>query len=522
MGDRRPPRVGSPSKRKSKPSTPKPWYRHAPWVLPTLVCMTFAVLIAGAVGVRRVIIVMRAPPPASPVVTPPEPPPSAPVHSEPDPPVVVETTPPVADDTAEVEHALDILPPPAAKEPGRKLPRTLLVGPGPNMFPGVAEAMQYVISGDVIEIDTNGPLLVGGVKLAADDKQGVDLTIRAGAGFQPVLRSAADRMFEFHNARVLLEQIHFATCGYEHPKFIFTIHGGELTAQACSYTLIRGTQPYSGLVSFVSLNAADEDTLKQTADAADPRVKLENCFIRSEESILTVEVSAPQCTVHEINCLIVGGHGLNVEDYRSVEPPPETGRRFFLEQNTILGHVAAVRVRGLQYDPRTEIVATGNVVDSIVGPIQVVPSSPIAFFNGSFADFAKLSPPQQSAVSSKNIEIPSLADSAFSWRGRRNRFSFDMNRPDASMVFVRKPPITTLAQWNAFWGGPVETDSVLTGTPPFPGFNRQGENWQLSRAAFQLPLGPAASAADSDVQIGCDVTRLPEPPPITLQPYQAP
>ncbi len=90
------------------------------------------------------------------------------------------------EDDVEEKEKLEVLPPEAARQSGRKLAKLLLVGPGKSMFPTLAEALKVAIGGDRIEIRTNGPLLLEPGKTVWQATQGT-LTISGGKRFQPIL-----------------------------------------------------------------------------------------------------------------------------------------------------------------------------------------------------------------------------------------------------------------------------------------------------------------------------------------------
>jgi hypothetical protein len=175
---RLPPKVIGRPRGNRKKVARTPWYRHVAWLNPTVACVIFAVLIAGAVGVRQVIIVLRG---RSTESTAAEVETGAGLAAE-------DGSPDYANDDLlqSSEPGLEVLSPPAAKQPGRKLPKMLIVGRHPGMFPSLVEAMQYAIGGDIIEIRDNGPLYIEPGKAVWEGKEGT-LTIRAGKGFQPVL-----------------------------------------------------------------------------------------------------------------------------------------------------------------------------------------------------------------------------------------------------------------------------------------------------------------------------------------------
>ena len=144
----------------SAPRKPQPALRqlvakHTSWLVPVAACVVFVVLIAGILGVRKIII-RKAGETVALVKR---------VLGTGGPEAATSLEDQVGDkEQASEEQAslepdepgLEVLPPAAAKLPGRKLPRLLFVGRHPQMFQSLAEAVKVVIPGDIIEIRTNG------------------------------------------------------------------------------------------------------------------------------------------------------------------------------------------------------------------------------------------------------------------------------------------------------------------------------------------------------------------------------
>lgn len=162
---RLPPKVLSRKKKGKKGSKlskrrKKPWYRHIPWMISLVACGVFIVLIGGVFGVRQVVILVRG------------------SHSE----VTAEDNGSPAGSAGQKgstdlelnaslksnEPRMEVLPPKAAMQPGRKLPKMLLVGRRSEMFQSLEKAMKIAIPGDIIEIRTSRPMLVRGSELRAD------------------------------------------------------------------------------------------------------------------------------------------------------------------------------------------------------------------------------------------------------------------------------------------------------------------------------------------------------------------
>jgi hypothetical protein len=183
---------------------------------------------------------------------------------------------------------LEVLPPKAAKEPGRKIARMLLVGPGPDMCPTLEAAIEAAVPGDVIDIRTNGPLSVPGVTRKFDAKQSLPLTIRGGHGFQPVVKGS---VVTLTNLDLVVRRVHFSgTDG----RAALTMQSASLTGEDCSFTLSGASlnnEPGGG----PAVRAAFRRCLFRTSQVsvAGPNVTVElvdSAFVRSTSSRPTIFV----------------------------------------------------------------------------------------------------------------------------------------------------------------------------------------------------------------------------------------
>ncbi len=297
---RLPPRVLG--QRKNKPTKTKrlPWYRHTAWFIPLVACVVFAVLIVGGLVVRQVIVLVRGentPADVGEGVT-------ARNGSSPPSGAGVATDEPTASLESSDPGYLVLLAA-AAKEPGRKLPKVLLVGRHREMFPTLESAVEVAIPGDFIEIRTNGPLQVRRVTREFDSKSTRPLTIRAGRGFQPVLKSAdanqvnvkdADRnRVNVRNLSLIVRGLHFAGSATK-TSSLLSSQSGDVTCEDCSFTS----------VSALTLN-------NETSEHHPARTSFRRCLFRASN---TIAVSGPNVIVELVDSAFVhsvaGNHSIVV------------------------------------------------------------------------------------------------------------------------------------------------------------------------------------------------------------------
>ncbi len=262
-----PGRPSSQSGTKRSVKKPRSWLRLLVWLLPVLACVVLIGLILTVPGLRRRQVVLPAPAPAEPQPAVVQPQPAAEQAD-------LEVPEPPEPSLEPSEPGFEVLPPLAAQTPGRRIPKQLLVGRRAGMFASVEDAVAVAIPGDIIEIRTNQPMLVGGAVLRVKDKvQDAPLTIRAGKGYQPILRGAAAACF-----------LSGVQCGPDHggdslcyqcPVHLFTIpriwaENSNVTLNSCSFTAIPGTKSVYSYPASDNPKGIDNQL----------RVSLSHCYVR--------------------------------------------------------------------------------------------------------------------------------------------------------------------------------------------------------------------------------------------------
>ncbi len=200
------------------------------------------------------------------------------------------------------EPGLEVLPPLAAQTPGRRVPKQLLVGRRAGMFASVEDAVAVAIPGDVIEIRTNQPMLVGGAELRVKEKgENAPLTIRAGKGYQPILRVGAETSFLWvTNVDLTLEGIHFVTSvssTYFHPEI--AAWNSNVMVKSCSFTTSPGSTARFGIRVW-NPKGIDHPL----------RVSLHHCLMRGYSDGSAVLMRDPAISVSFDESAIVGGSAI--------------------------------------------------------------------------------------------------------------------------------------------------------------------------------------------------------------------
>ena len=149
----------------------------------------------------------------------------------------------------------------------------LLVGEGRDMFKTLESAIQRAIPGDVIEIRTNRPLGVKNASLMRDQHASqVKLKIRAGKGFEPVLRAVAinQPVITCSNADLDIEGIHFTSA---FSTMFLVANDGNLTVRRCSFTSL----PHQGTGCMCIAVFCANSTTDNTAEILFDRCVLRRC-----------------------------------------------------------------------------------------------------------------------------------------------------------------------------------------------------------------------------------------------------
>jgi hypothetical protein len=480
--------------RQTKKRRSIPWYRHLSILITTGVCVAFAVLIAGTVVVRKVILTAR--PPAESVTTSPKFEPTPTVQ-----PVSTDTAEPGVTKAEEPKEAVVtpvVQPVPAGDKAGAKLAKMLLVGAGKDMFPTISEAIKAAAPGDIIEVRTNGPLLEPGAELKLKERiKGVPITIRKGDGFDPVIRLNRG-LIRSQNVDLVIAGMHFVSNSV---ASVCRMEDGNLSVTDCSFSCLqlgelRGVFHSGSATSTEQFQISfDRCFLRESVfgDFARPRCALYarscgkigmdgttliHCHAWGEQNLVSID----QCTC--INGIVIGA---GVIDQRQWDAPPFTCRI----NQSILGHLtvpalAAIVSASPAFQPRTANEALAGV-------------NRLFKFEGSNSV-------RQLLVNT--ADPPSLRESWVLAGGFNVSFPIAPNVPalDRTMKFgegldrVRRLPRQT--------GGLPEARLLIRTLLP-------------DQLAVQS-TGPLAELRESGIAVGCDISLLPVPPPATLEPFIVP
>lgn len=175
-----------------------------------------------------------------------------------------------------------------------------LVGSQENVYRTLRQALEDARSGDVILIKHNGPLAVDSVRL---ERAGMEVTIRPVPGFKPVLTlgkttdsdAALFRLYESHLRLEELE-IHLAPARSEFKaQSVVAIMGdGQVSMKDCLVTLEEVKDvPFYMIAIFDPAGSGVIRMDPQPMGQLEPRVHLDNCFIRGAGDMLAVRSSRP-------------------------------------------------------------------------------------------------------------------------------------------------------------------------------------------------------------------------------------
>ncbi len=485
----------SPSGAKPSLKKPRSWLRLLVWLLPVLACVVLIVLILAVPGLRRRVLVPPAPAPVEPQPEVVQPQPAAEqTHLE-----VPEPPQPSLEPS---EPGLEVLPPLAAQTAGRRVPKQLLVGGRAGMFASVEDAVAVAIPGDVIEIRTNQPMLVGGAVLRVKDKvENAPLTIRAGKGYQPILRVGADVSFlRVFNVDLTLVGIHFVTSVY--PTYLHSgiwAEDSNVTLTSCSITATPGTK---ARFEIYVVNPKGMDTKL--------RVLANHCFVRGYGAGPMVRIGNPAISVSFDESAIIGGEaiGCDLADNQTIS----------FRRCTLLGSNLHVRPGGkelaspVSFQMERSIYTTIGRYDALFGfGYNNVPEN---LFNTVEKRDAALR--QRFREFKAGDNAARLHDG---WAGEYPALLIDgklVNRRLKEAVVGEIPQQDETMQL----GKRVEEIRDLA--------EKKGVRnaWELLDTLLPQDLTPSSTGwlglrMSQGIRYGADLTKLPVPPPATLTPYHA-
>ncbi len=460
------------------------WRGHLAWLVPAAIGALLLVLILAIPPVRRVIFRPSEAAEADQAALL-----ADPSNSDP--------RPPVPEETASLESSepgLEVLPPPAASTPGRRVPKLLLVGSNKQMFPTLEAAVTVAIPGDIIEIRTNRPLLPRAADRQAKTREktikDVPVTIRAGRLYQPIVRTSGDSrpMLNFKNVDVTIIGVHF-TAGA--PGTILGAENSNVLFHYCTFTSIPDKGTLSA-ASFVNSQGAGKPL----------RLTVSHCFFR-QSAIGSFNGPSVAVAVHESG--FVGGHyalGCDLDKSQSLFIRQSTFQNTYLlylsnqkpllkkpfsftMERSLFAHVACCPmlfelVVGKEFALKTP----ADYDEAVRQTFDFKAGDNIAQFWGIWANVSHPGLPGRSINESIFAEFPQHGDTL--------RFGKRIEEIRYLIHQKGNPPATKLV-----WASVLPEDLI-------PVSKVLAEKMRNGR------------------RYGCDVTQLPVPPLVTLQTYAAP
>ncbi|MCI0457554.1 MAG: protein kinase [Gemmataceae bacterium] len=227
--------------------------------------------------------------------------------------------PPAATATFRVSRAAPLtLPSPPGGGEGR------VRGAGPNSFRSLAEALARAPRAGhlVVEIHDNGPLF----EPSAPPVVGVSVTVRAGAGYRPLIawEGSSGRFVTVEKGSLFLEglDVVMRTADEERPTTLFAVSGGDLAARACTFSVSgrqpRGVRVFDLAAPTASIRCRLTRCFARGADLTALNLEgsgdilLDDCLILgSEQPLLNVTTAGKDdCTLRLVRSTLVGGKGL--------------------------------------------------------------------------------------------------------------------------------------------------------------------------------------------------------------------
>jgi hypothetical protein len=245
--------------------------------------------------------------------------------------------------------------PPARRD--EKIVDPSLASSQEGVYRTLRQAIEDARPQDVIFIKHDGLLPIDSVRL---ERSGMDLTIRPYRGYKPILKlgnttdsdAALFRLFDSH-LRLEGLQIHLAPGGmnYKSQAVVAMMGDGQLSMKDCLVTLEKSRET----PMYVVLLADPNGVLRmdqQPSGQAEPRVQLDNCYIRGAGDLMFVRASRPFELRVENSLVALDGSFLMV-DGSSKDPGMRNRSEIVLKQVTTYLTDHLIWLRASRQDGRT-------------------------------------------------------------------------------------------------------------------------------------------------------------------------
>jgi hypothetical protein len=308
-------------------------------------------------------------------------------------------------------------------------------------FDTLAEAVQSASDGDTIEVRGNGPFVSDPIETYQS------LTIRAGAGFRPVLRlsraaSEGTRPLLKASATLTLEGLELVRLG------------GPRESKASDSVIFASDCP----LSLLNCRLVRTGRGNMVFGYRSPRLELRNCEFSGEtwycvgwDTSAGGKLTIDQCT------FACSGVGLNLGLGSVV-----TGAEVCCTRNTFV--TSRTVSLGIYYN-RPEVLQAGVVVDRSKRLLLEFINN-VIYSKGALVDLRQLPPLSDNPLTGEEGE--DFLKLAVCWNGKRNLYSpladllrIAKNTSNSPLDDVpRAKKLTTLADWKEFWGSDEE-DCIL-------------------------------------------------------------
>ncbi len=215
-----------------------------------------------------------------------------------------------------------------------------LEGMQEGVYRTLRQALEDARAEDVILIRHNGPLPVDSVRL---ERPGMEVAIRPFPGFKPVLKlgnttDSDAALFRLYDSHLRLEgmEIQLPPVGtqFKSQTVAAIMRDGKLSMKDCVVTLEATTEVPLYLVTMA--DPAGSGVIRmdpQPAGQQEPRVHLDNCFVRGAGDLVYVRSSRP-FELHVENCLVALDGSFLIVDGAGKDPVMRNRSEIVLKQVT--------------------------------------------------------------------------------------------------------------------------------------------------------------------------------------------
>jgi hypothetical protein len=357
---------------------------------------------------------------------------------------------------------------------------------GGGIYRTLSAAVEDAQAGDVIVIRHNGRLMVSSTQLI---KSGLTLTIKADAGYRPVLildESVRDRdasLFRVHDGQLVLEGLEFQVRphpdGFDSQSAATLLGDGTIQFKNCTVTLESSQRTALAVVTLADLKEAMPPVGGH--DATGPRLVFDTCLVRGNGDLVWGRSSRPFGLEVRDSLAALTGSLLNIENTREDAALALPGQRVAVSLNRLTTFLGGHLVRLRSSDLRGLV------------PVTVDRATACLFVAAEGKALVRL---EGLRTTDDRVKDKLL------WKGEQNHYSSNFMNMVDQLAHDSEMPLEVMSQskWKALIEGDSKFVPVKFVGPLWPAVTAA----TMTRDSFRVESGPQNAGANLD--------QLPSPP----------